>query len=163
MAGRALFKALLVALALAAAIPLLAAEYDLFLKSDYGSARFSLNTQTGEFRWEDKQKKLDVTGTGTLHFPSLGPIIFSFSGPAPGYDWISVSLKIYGTTATGYLAAFPEGEKVKKVVSNFYDRNTEDDWPDHGSRKASRPNAKVDAIKPTPSEVPQAPPPSPPN
>ena len=139
---------------LVAALPVLAADYDLFLKSDYGAARFSLNTQTGEFRWEDKQKKLDISGTGSLHFPALGPIIFSFSGPAEGYDWVSVSLKIYGTTATGNLAAFPEGEKVRKIVSNFYDRNTEDDRPQAKARqKKPVPPPEVGTIQPVPGEV----------
>jgi len=157
---RAQLRAFLVVMALAAALPLLATSYDLYLKSDSGSARFYLNTRTGEFRWEDSQKKLDVTGTGTLYFPSLGPIIFSYSGPVEGYDWVSVSLKIYGTSATGSLAAFPEGERVRKVVSNFYDRNTEDDSPEHKPRRKPSPPPKVETIKPTPSEVG---PPLPPN
>jgi len=146
------------AIVLVGGLSLRAADYDLFLKSDSGSARFYLNTRTGEFRWEDSQKKLDVTGTGMLYFPSLGPIIFSFAGTAPGYDWVSVSLKIYGTAATGSLAAFPEGEKVRKIVSNLYDRNTEDDQPVPKHRKTPPPPPSIETIKPTPSEVTPCPP-----
>lgn len=139
---------------LLAAFSALAADYDLFLKSDYGAAQLSLNTQTGEFRWEDKQKKLDITGRGSLHFPSLGPIIFSYAGPAEGYDWVSLSLKIYGTTATGSMAAFPEGVKVRKIVSNFYDRNTEDDWPRaKAPKKKPAPPPEIGTIRPVPGEV----------
>jgi hypothetical protein len=158
--GLPFWRRAVLAAAFCGALPLLAASYDLYLKGDSGSTHFYLNTRTGEFRWEDRQKKLDVTGTGTLYFPSLGPIIFSFTGPVAGYDWISVSMKIYGTSATGSLAAFPEGEKVRKVVSNFYDRNTEDDTPEPKRRKAPPPPPSVETIKPTPSEVG---PPLPPN
>jgi hypothetical protein len=141
-------------LLLLAALPALGADFDIQLKSDYGAARFSLNTQTGEFRWEDKQKKLDLTGKGELHFPSMGPIVFSFAGPLEGYDWVSVSLKIYGTTATGSMAAYPAGEKVRKVVSNFYDRNTEDDWPQpKPPKKKPAPPPEVGTIQPVPGEV----------
>jgi hypothetical protein len=145
---------LLTLLLLLAALPALGADFDIQLKSDYGAARFSLNTQTGEFRWEDKQKKLDIAGKGELHFPSLGPIVFSFAGPLDGYDWVSVSLKIYGTTATGSMAAYPAGDKVRKVVSNFYDRNTEDDWPQARARaKKPAPPPQVGPIQPVPGEV----------
>ena len=147
-------SSLLALVLLVAALPALPADFDLFLKSDYGAARFSLNTRTGEFRWEDKQKNLDVTGKGELHFPSMGPIVFSFAGPLEGYDWVSVSLKIYGTTATGSMAAYPAGEKVRKLVSNFYDRNTEDDWPRaKAPKKKPAPPPEVGTIRPVPGEV----------
>jgi hypothetical protein len=136
--------------------------YDLYLKSDYGRAKLWINTRTGEFRWEDTAKNLDVMGTGRLAFPNLGPVVFFFAGSAPGYDWVSISVKIYGTRASGYLAAFPEGLPVRKVVSNFYDRNTRDDQPDQ-ERKRRRDNQppKVEGIRPHGSEVPLPTPPSP--
>jgi hypothetical protein len=136
--------------------------YDLYLKSDYGRAKLWINTRTGDFRWEDTAKDLDVMGTGRLAFPNLGPVVFFFAGSAPGYDWVSISVKIYGTRATGYLAAFPEGLPVRKVVSNFYDRNTRNDKPepDRKRRREAKP-PKVEGIRPHGSEVPLPPPPSP--
>jgi hypothetical protein len=135
-------------------------SYDLFLKSDYGSASVWIDTATGDFRWLDASARLDIRGRGRLEFPSLGPIVFVFSGPLKGYDWVTATLKIYGTSATGYLAAFPAGEKVRKVTSNFYDRNTQDDRP--RPPKAARPPSppRVGEVRSAPSEVP-APPPAP--
>ena len=130
-------------------------RFDLFLKSDYGESRVWINTRTGDFRWKDAPRGLDLTGTGKLDFPNLGPMVFNFSGPLPGYDWVSVSLKIYGTTATGNLAAFPEGVPVRKIVSNFYDkdtRNDRDDVPNPPRRTQPRP--EVGPINPHPTEVP---------
>ncbi len=152
--------AVLAALALGALAQ--APLFDLFIKSDYGRAKFWLNTSTGEFHWEDTAKKLDVSGRGTLAFPNLGPLIFSYAGPAPGYDWVSISLKIYGTTATGYLAAFPEGAPVRKVVSNFYDKDTRNDAPGYVAPKRKQaPPPEIKDINPRPSEVPSAPQPAP--
>ncbi|MEW5763419.1 MAG: hypothetical protein ACOYXN_05785 [Acidobacteriota bacterium] len=161
--GRALLAAAFVlagATARAQADP----AFDLFLKSDYGSARVWINTATGEFRWLDAGKGLDLRGRGSLAFPNLGPVVFSVSGEFPGYDWVSATLKIYGTTATGYLAAFPAGERVRKVTSNFFDRNTRDDLPK--PRKADRggtskpptpppPPPSVGEIRTAPPEVPK--------
>ncbi len=139
-----------------------APSYDLFLKSDYGQVRLWLNTRTGDFRWEDPVRKLDVSGRGTLAFPNLGPIIFSYAGPMPGYDWITLTLKIYGTRATGLLAVFPEGQPTRKTVSNFYDRDTRDDVPPESKVSKTRPRAKpklptVEGIHPAPKEVPLPP------
>lgn len=132
-------------------------SYDVYLKSDYGRARFWLNTGTGRFRWLDTTKKLDVEGKGTLAFPNLGPIIFFFSGEMDGYDWISISLKIYGTRATGYLAAFPVGEPVRKITSNMYDRDMRNDVVRRRRpRKRPEPKPSVKSIHPRPSEVPIA-------
>jgi hypothetical protein len=135
-------------------------SYDLFLKSDYGQARFWLNIQTGQFRWEDKPHKLLIEAKGTFAFPNLGPVIFTFSGEVPGYDWVSICLKLYGTTATGYLAAFPEGEPVRKVVSNMYDRDTRDDLPAEQKRaKKEAPKRpappRVEGLHPYPAEIPR--------
>lgn len=128
--------------------------YDLYLKSDYGSASVWINTATGDFRWLDPSARLDLRGRGRLEFPSLGPIVFVFSGPLDGFDWVAATLKIYGTSATGFLAAFPAGEKVRKVTSNFYDRNTRDDRPK--TPMARRPAApqRMGEVRPAPPEVP---------
>ncbi|MEW6756719.1 MAG: hypothetical protein AB1347_00720 [Acidobacteriota bacterium] len=170
MTGRAFLGRALVSAALALAASAARAQadpsFDLFLKSDYGSARIWINTATGEFRWLDAGKGLDLRGKGELAFPNLGPVVFAVSGEFPGYDWVSATLKIYGTTATGYLAAFPSGEKVRKVTSNFFDRNTRDDLPKprKGGRalpsQASPPPPKppppsVGEIRATPPEVPK--------
>mgnify|MGYP001592957268 CR=1 FL=1 len=141
------------------------ARYDTFLRSDYGRVKLWLNSATGDFYWEDPGRRLVLAGTGSLAFPNLGPIIFSFAGPLPGYDWVSVSLKIYGTTATGVMAVFPEGEPTRKIVSNFYDRNTLDDVPKARKAHARRPKPqppkapKVEGIAPNPKEVPALQPP----
>lgn len=135
-------------------------QYDLFLKSDYGLSRVWIDTRTGDFRWEDRDHRLDLTGRGALAFPNLGPVIFTFAGSLPGYDWVSISLKIYHTSATGYLAAFPEGTAVRKVVSNFYDRNTRDDReePPAPKRRPEHPKPpEVGPIHPHPTEVPDRP------
>jgi hypothetical protein len=163
MTGRPLLRILLAGALALAWVSSRAQEdpaFDLFLKSDYGSARVWINTATGEFRWLDAAKSLDLRGKGTLAFPNLGPVVFAFSGEYPGFDWVSVTLKIYGTTASGYLAAFPAGEKVRKITSNFYDRNTRDDLPK--PRKARRdappkapPPPSVGEIRTTPPEVPK--------
>ena len=139
---------LCVTLAATAAAPQPDPAYDLFLRSDYGRVTLWLNTASGDFRWEDPGRKLTLTGRGTLAFPNLGPVVFSFAGPLPGYDWVSVSLKIYGTTATGVMAVFPEGEPTRKVVSNFYDRNTADDVPK--ARKAPPRNPSPPRSKASP-------------
>ncbi len=118
-----------------------APHYDLFLKSDYGKARIWLDTATGDFKWEDKDARLSIRGRGKLAFPNLGPIVFYFSGQLKGYDWVSISLKIYGRSATGFLTAFPEGNIARKVTSNFYDQNTGDDIPP--PMKKVRPRKKV--------------------
>ncbi len=130
-------------------------SYDVYLKSDYGRARFWLNTGTGHFRWLDTAKKLDIEGKGTLAFPNLGPIIFFFSGEMDGYDWVSISLKIYGTRASGFLAAFPTGTPVRKITSNMYDKDTRNDVV-RPRRPRKRPERKptVKSIHPRPSEVP---------
>lgn len=158
---RSLLAGILLALSLGALaqVPL----FDLFIKSDYGRAKFWLNTSTGEFHWEDTGKRLDVSGRGTLSFPNLGPLIFHFAGPAPGYDWVSISLKIYGTTATGFLAAFPEGVPVRKVVSNFYDKDTRNDAPGYAApkKRPARP-PEIKDINPRPREVPMQPQAAPP-
>jgi hypothetical protein len=160
--GLPLRAALLAAALLLAASALLAPSpcaqgpaYDLFLKSDYGQALLWVNTRTGDFRWEDKGKKLDVSGRGRLEFPNLGPVVLTFAGSLPGYDWVSLSVKIYGITATGYLAAFPEGTPVRKVVSNFYDRDTRNDRPPEIKTKPKPKKPEVLEINPKPSEVPQ--------
>jgi len=152
----------LVALSLAAAAaPLAPPRYDLFLRSDYGEARVWIDTRSGDFRWKDATHGLDLAGTGTLDFPNLGPMVFHFAGPLPGYDWVSISLKVYGTTATGYLAAFPEGTPVRKVVSNFYDKDTRDDRDEAPKpRRHVEAKPQVGPINPRPTEVP-APPPAP--
>ena len=145
------------ALTATAAAPQPDPAYDLFLRSDYGRVTLWLNTASGDFRWEDLGRKLTLTGRGTLAFPNLGPVVFSFAGPLPGYDWVSVSLKIYGTTATGVMAVFPEGEPTRKVISNFYDRNTADDVPRAQKAPAPKPKPqppKVEGIAPNPKEVP---------
>ena len=132
-------------------------SYDTFLRSDYGRVKLWLNSATGDFYWEDPGKKLVLAGTGSLAFPNLGPIVFSFAGPLPGYDWVSVSLKIYGTTATGVMAVFPEGEPTRKVISNFYDRNTADDVRTERKAPAPKPKPqppKVEGVNPNPKEVP---------
>ncbi|MGC8722473.1 MAG: hypothetical protein ACP5VF_01175 [Acidobacteriota bacterium] len=152
---------LLASVVFAPFLSLASPSYDLFLKSDYGRARFWLNTQTGEFRWEDEPHKLLIEAKGTLAFPNLGPVIFTFSGEVPGYDWVSICLKLYGTTATGYLAAFPEGEPVRKVVSNMYDRDTRDDLPPQEKRAKKeapkrRAPPRVEGLNPHPAEVPSA-------
>lgn len=131
-------------------------SYDLFLKSDYGRALLWIDTKTGDFRWQDEPRRLDITGRGTLQFPNLGPIVFTFAGTLPGYDWVSLSVKIYGTTATGYLAAFPEGTPVRKVVSNFYDRNTRDDRPPEAKPRPKPKKPEILEIRPKPPEVPPA-------
>lgn len=134
--------------------------FDMHLKSDYGRAEVWINTQTGEFRWQDAGADLSITGTGTLAFPNLGPIVFFFSGQIKGYDWVSISLKIYGNSASGFLAAFPEGELVRKVTSNFYDADTSDDGPPAKATKAKtrqkRPKSKprIGPITPERAEVP---------
>ncbi len=128
--------------------------YDLFLKSDYGSAQIWIDTSTGDFRWLDAANRLDLRGRGRLEFPSLGPIVFVFSGPLEGFDWVTATLKIYGTSATGFLAAFPAGEKVRKVTSNFYDRNTRDDGPRAQKKRRSSPPPRVGEVRPAPPEVP---------
>ncbi len=133
-----------------------APSYDLFLKSDYGQVRLWLNTRTGDFRWEDPARKLDLTGRGTVAFPNLGPIVFSYAGPMPGYDWVSLTLKIYGTRATGLMAVFPEGQPTRKAVSNFYDRDTRDDVPPAPRPPKARPKPKpptVEGIHSAPKEV----------
>lgn len=129
--------------------------YDLFLKSDYGSAKVWIDTATGDFRWLDDSGRIDIRGRGRLEFPSLGPIVFVFSGPLEGFDWVTATLKIYGTSATGYLAAFPAGEKVRKVTSNFYDRNTRDDQK--RPRKPAKAPAppRVGEVRTAPPEVPR--------
>jgi hypothetical protein len=144
----------------AAAPPEGSPPYDLFLRSDYGRVLVWLNTTTGDFRWEDPGRNLQLAGRGSLEFPNMGPIILSFAGPLPGYDWVSVSLKIYGTTATGIMAVFPEGEPTRKLVSNFYDRNTSDDVrkPRPSPKPKPAPQLpKVEGISPAPREVPLPP------
>ena len=132
--------------------------FDLYLRSDYGMVKLWLNTSTGDFHWEDPVRKLDVRGRGTVAFPNLGPVVFSFAGPLPGYDWVSVSLKIYGITATGVMAVFPEGEPARKVVSNFYDRDTRDDLPKKDRAPKPKPvPPKVEGVNPNPTEVPLPP------
>ena len=158
--SRAAAWALLALSLLWAAVPAAAqssrgAVFDLFLRSDHGRARFWLNTTTGDFRWEDPDRGLTIGARGTLAFPNLGPIVFHFAGELPGYDWVAVSMKIYGTRATGYLVAFPAGEKVTKIVSNFYDRDTRNDLPAGPKMKTPQPpKPSVGAIHPRPSEVP---------
>ncbi len=158
---RALLFALVAALGVAAAAtpPEGSPPYDLFLKSDYGRVLVWLNTTTGDFRWEDPIRKLTVAGKGTLEFPNMGPIILSFAGPMPGYDWVSLSLKIYGTTATGLMAVFPEGEPTRKFVSNFYDKDTRDDVPKPKPKPKAppAPMPKIEGINPAPREVPLPP------
>ena len=134
--------------------------FDLYLRSDYGMVKLWLNTSTGDFHWEDPVRKLDVRGRGTVAFPNLGPVVFSFAGPLPGYDWVSVSLKIYGITATGVMAVFPEGEPARKVVSNFYDRDTRDDLPKKDRAPKPKPSPvppKVEGVNPNPTEGPLPP------
>ncbi len=151
---------LAVALVLAATRGVPAAQspdpaFDLYLRSDYGMVKLWLNTSTGEFHWEDPVRKLDVRGRGTMAFPNLGPVVFSFAGPLPGYDWVSVSLKIFGTTATGVMAVFPEGVPTRKIVSNFYDRDTRDDLPKKDRAPRPKPTPpKVEGVNPNPKEVP---------
>ncbi len=142
---------LLAALRAGAAAP--PPTYDLYLRSDSGAVSIWLNSATGEFRWQDTGRALDLSGRGTFAFPSLGPLILSYSGEAPGYDWVVLALKIYGTRATASLTVFPAGEPVRKVVSTFYDRDTRDDAPP-GPR---RPRPKGPA--PTLGPVETAPPP----
>lgn len=137
-----------------AAAPQAEPAYDLFLKSDYGRAVVWIDTATGDFRWLDTSARLDIRGRGRLEFPSLGPIVFVFSGPLKGYDWVAATLKIYGTSATGYLAAFPAGEKVRKVTSNFYDRNTRDDRPRAPKAAAPPSPPRVGEVRTVPPEVP---------
>jgi hypothetical protein len=137
-------------------------SYDTFLRSDYGRVKLWFNSATGDFYWEDPGRKLVLAGTGSLEFPNLGPIILTFAGPLPGYDWVSVTLKIYGTTATGVMAVFPEGQPTRKVVSNFYDRDTRDDLPKVRKAPAPKPKPeppKVEGINPVPKEVPALQPP----
>ena|GEM_PF-1655138 len=122
--------------------------FDLHLRSDYGRAEVWINTLTGEFRWQDAGANLSITGTGTLAFPNLGPIVFFFSGQIKGYDWVSISLKIYGRSASGFLAAFPEGELVRKVTSNFYDADSSDDGPPEKAVKKVKTTPKRTASKP---------------
>ena len=134
--SRLLPTAVLVACLLLPALPHAAKPlFDLHLRSDYGRAEIWINTLSGKFLWQDADADLSITGTGTLAFPNLGPIVFFFSGQIKGYDWVSISLKIYGRSASGFLAAFPEGERVRKVTSNFYDANTSDDGPPEKAAK----------------------------
>jgi|WetSurMetagenome_2_1015567.scaffolds.fasta_scaffold04119_3 hypothetical protein len=159
-----LLAAVFATLSVAAAVvpPEGAPPYDLFLRSDYGRVLVWLNTSTGDFRWEDPIRNLALAGKGTLEFPNMGPIILSYAGPMPGYDWVSVSLKIYGTTATGLLAVFPEGEPTRKYVSNFYDKDMRDDVPKPKARPKAPPAPqaplpKIEGISPAPREVPLPP------
>jgi hypothetical protein len=152
----------LLCVAAVAAPPEGAPPYDLFMRSDYGRVLVWLNTATGDFRWEDPIRNLALAGKGTLEFPNMGPIILSYAGPMPGYDWVSVSLKIYGTTATGLLAVFPEGEPTRKYVSNFYDRDMRDDVPKPKTKPKPKPVPQVpmptiEGISPAPREVPLPP------
>jgi hypothetical protein len=74
-----------------------------------------------------------------------------------------VTLKIYGTTATGVMAVFPEGQPTRKVISNFYDRDTRDDVAKVRKAPAPKPKPeppKVEGINPVPKEVPALQPPS---
>jgi hypothetical protein len=99
------------------------------LRSDTGSTRVWVNTGTGEFVWYAPHLNLTIKARGILAFPHLGPIILSYSGEVPGYDWVVLVVKIYGTSATGSLTAIPEGDVVRKIVSTLYDRDTFDDSP----------------------------------
>lgn len=113
--------------------------YDLFVLSDSGSVSLWINTETGDFRWVDRWKKIDFSARGTLSFPNLGPMVLSYSGEASGYDWAILALKLYGTSATGSLTLFPAGERVHKVVSLFWDRDTRNDTSRNGKRRQTPP------------------------
>lgn len=82
----------------------------------------------------DPKRSIDFTGRGALAFPNLGPMVLWFAGEAPGYDWALVALKVYGTTATGSLTLFPTGEKSRRVVSMFHDKDTRDDGRPPGAK-----------------------------
>ncbi len=133
-------------------------SYDLYLRADSGAVFIWLDTATGDFRWLDKGRSIDLEARGTLNFPNLGPIVLSYAGKAPGYDWVSLALKIYGTRATGSMTLFPEGEPVRKIVSLFYDKDTRDDKPSlEKARRKPRP-PKVEGLKvEPPTEVPSVP------
>lgn len=148
------------AIALLSAIPLFAQpRYDLYLRADSGAVSIWLDTATGDFRWIDKGRSLDLEARGTLSFPNLGPVVLSYSGQAPGYDWVSLALKIYGTRATGVMALFPEGEPTRKIVSLFYDRDTRDDKPPTEKAKQKPRPPKVEGLQVAPpSETPVSPP-----
>lgn len=102
-------------------------RYDLFLRGDAGRITVWIDTATGDFRWVDPKKSIDLSARGTLAFPNLGPMVLWYAGEVPGHDWALVALKVYGNTATGSLTLFPTGEKAKRVVSMFHDRDTRDD------------------------------------
>ncbi len=136
-------------------------RYDLYLRADSGTVFIWLDTATGDFRWVDKGRSLDIKARGTLSFPNLGPMVLSYSGQAPGYDWVSLALKIYGTRATGALALFPEGEPARKIISAFYDRDTRDDKPPAAKTKTRPKIPRVEGLQVSPpGEIP-APPPAP--
>jgi hypothetical protein len=150
---------LLLALSFLSAISLFAQpRYDLYLRADSGAVSIWLDTATGDFRWVDKGRSLDLEARGTLSFPNLGPVVLSYSGQAPGYDWVSLALKIYGTRATGALVLFPEGEPARKIVSAFYDRDTADDRPPDEKAKRKPKPPKVEGLRVAPpSETPVSP------
>lgn len=160
---RALLSAWSLSLGIAAALSIhpvcVAAQatpqpYDLFLRSDSGAVSLWINTETGDFRWVDRWKKLDFSARGTLAFPNLGPMVLSYSGEAAGYDWAVLALKLYGTSATGSLTLLPEGEEVHKIVSLLWDKDTRNDKPWEEKRRPA-PAPKVGEIRTEPKpEIP---------
>ncbi len=133
-------------------------SYDLYLRADSGAVFIWLDTATGDFRWLDRGRSIDIEARGALNFPNLGPIVLSYAGKAPGYDWVSLALKIYGTRATGSMTIFPEGEPVRKIVSLFYDKDTRDDKPSYERTKRKPQPPKVEGLKVEPPvEIPAVP------
>jgi len=135
--------------------------YDLFYRSDSGTVSLWVHSATGHFRWVDPGRSIDFAGQGSFAFPNLGPVILAFSGEAPGYDWVVLALKVYGTRATGSLTLFPSGEPARKTVSLFYDRDTRDDRPPVPRKSHKKPPLpSVGEVKTAPApEVPVPPPP----
>lgn len=163
MRRTAVLITLVVGAALAASAQTAPPAYDLFFRSDSGTVSLWVHSATGQFRWVDPGRSVDFSGRGTFSFPNLGPVILAFSGQAPGYDWVILALKVYGTRATGSLTLFPEGDPARKVVSLFYDRDTRNDRPPapRGPRKKAPPPTMGDVrIAPKP-EIPSVPPPRP--
>jgi hypothetical protein len=131
--------------------------YDLYFRADSGVVSVWVESSTGIFRWLDSSQSIEFIGRGSIVFPNLGPMVLTYSGEAPGHDWVVLALKVYGTRATGSLTLFPEGEPVRKLVSLLYDKDTRNDRPP-GTRRSRKaiPPPSVSGLQTAPTpEVPR--------